>query len=210
LRRRFQWQAQQHRVPITQSRHPWNWRVFEGNPDVPKTHKPPDSADPRASSWKSRPLFISSTFADMHDERDYLRVHAFAELAERLRERRHYLETIDLRHGVETSSEEDLARREMKVLKVCLDEIKRSRPFFVGIIGDRYGTAMPLERLETAAGDAGLGADVAGCSVTELEILYGVLESTGQRSRLRRTREHRPAQPELVLHQGARLRLHAG
>jgi hypothetical protein len=37
--------------------------------------------------WKSRPLFISSTFLDMHAERDQLRVHVFLDLVERVRAR---------------------------------------------------------------------------------------------------------------------------
>jgi len=139
--------------------------------------------DPAFATWKSRPLFISSTFTDMQWERDYLRVHAFDVLAEQLKERRHYLETIDLRQGVDTAREEDEGEREMKVLKVCLDEIERSRPFFVGILGDRYGWTPPGERMDAAARAAGFPAEVAEKSVTELEILYGVLENEDQRSR---------------------------
>jgi len=46
--------------------------------------------------WRLRPVFISSTFRDMHAERDYLRNHVFQELEERLKERFHHLEPIDL------------------------------------------------------------------------------------------------------------------
>ena len=35
----------------------------------------------------------------------------------------------------------------MLVLKVCLDEIERSRPFLLVLLGDRYGTVMPEERI---------------------------------------------------------------
>ena len=135
------------------------------------------------TTWNTRPLFVSSTFADMHDERDYLRIHAFDVLAEQLKERRHYLEAIDLRQGLETTDERDETERELKVLRVCLDEIKRSRPFFVGLIGDRYGWMPPEERMAAAAQAAGFATEVAGKSVTELEILYGVLENPDQRQR---------------------------
>jgi hypothetical protein len=37
--------------------------------------------------WQSRPVFITSTFQDMHAERDFLREHVFPELEARLRER---------------------------------------------------------------------------------------------------------------------------
>lgn len=34
--------------------------------------------------WRNRPIFISSTFRNMHAERDHLRQWVFPELAERL------------------------------------------------------------------------------------------------------------------------------
>jgi len=138
-----------------------------------------------ALSWKARPIFISSTFRDMHAERDHLRSNGFLRLAELLRERCHNLDTIDLRQGVETASEADAAKREMQVLKVCLDEINRSKPFLVGLLGERYGHIPPADRITAAARDAGLpdSVDVDGKSVTELEILYAVLENKDQQKR---------------------------
>ena len=50
--------------------------------------------------WRARPVFITSTFRDMHSERDVLRTKVFPELEERLRARFHHLEPIDLRWGV--------------------------------------------------------------------------------------------------------------
>ncbi|NLD98036.1 MAG: DUF4062 domain-containing protein [Synergistaceae bacterium] len=137
--------------------------------------------------WKSRPVFISSTFRDMHAERDHLRDNAFLRLAERLRERAHYLDPVDLRQGVEVLSESEEAQREEHILKVCLDEIERSKPFLVVLLGDRYGWIPPPERMRFAASSAGLAetVDVEGRSVTELEILYGVLENKDQRKRSR-------------------------
>ena len=148
--------------------------------------KQQDPAGPAAALvWKARPIFVSSTFRDMHAERDFLREHGFKDMAERLRERCHYLDTIDLRQGVETGGGSDEAAREMLVLKVCLDEIERSKPFLVALLGDRYGWVPPAARIEAAARDAGMppSVDVAGKSVTELEILYGVLENREQRKR---------------------------
>lgn len=156
-----------------------DWNRAMTDSDIP----PVDPESPTGVTWNTRPLFVSSTFTDMHDERDELRIHTFAPLEERLRERRHYLETIDLRLGVETGGESDEAEREMKVLRVCLDEIKRSRPFFIGLIGDRYGWTPPAERMTAAARNAGFHAGVAGKSVTELEIIYGVLENPDQAAR---------------------------
>ena len=87
----------------------------------------------------------------MQAERDYLRDHVFPVLEERLRERYHHLEPIDLRWGVETVSLEKQRVKELLVLKVCLAEIERSRPFLIALIGGRYGWVPPQERLDAAA-----------------------------------------------------------
>src|SRR5215831_5548551 len=97
--------------------------------------------------WQSRPIFISSTFADMQAERDYLRTRIFPELEERLRARRHYLAWVDLRVGVATDAAADEPAREAEVLKQCLAEVKRCRPFLIVLLGDRYGWVPPADRL---------------------------------------------------------------
>ena len=134
-------------------------------------------------AWRSRPVFISSTFTDMQAERDYLRDHVIPELQERLRERRHHLEPIDLRWGVETVTIDEQQAKEMLVLKVCLDEIRRSRPFLIALVGDRYGWVPPEERMRAAVDEEGFRTDVEGKSVTALEIEYGVLDSADQKRR---------------------------
>ena len=136
-----------------------------------------------ASEWRSRPVFISSTFRDMHAERDYLARYVFSELEERLRARRHDLVPIDLRWGVETLSVDDERAKQLLVLKVCLAEIERSRPFFVGLLGDRYGWVPSPVRMQTAVQEAGFETDVAGTSITALEIEYGALAGPEQRRR---------------------------
>jgi tetratricopeptide (TPR) repeat protein len=132
--------------------------------------------------WQSRPIFISSTFVDMQAERDYLRTRVFPELEERLRARRYDLEWVDLRVGVATASERDERVRELHVLKVCLDEVRRCRPFLIVLLGDRYGWIPPQERIKAAAEEAreGFSAGVAGRSVTDLEIEFGVLSDPEQ------------------------------
>lgn len=130
-------------------------------------------------------MFVTSTFRDMHAERDYLRNHVFPALEERLRERFHHLEPIDLRWGVETSAADEQAERELLILKVCLADIERSRPFLIGLVGDRYGWVPPADRMRAAAEEARYIADVSGRSVTALEIEFGVLGKPGQRQRSR-------------------------
>ena len=128
-------------------------------------------------------MFISSTFTDMQAERDWLRDHVIPELEERLRERRHHLEPIDLRWGVETVTIDEQQAKELLVLKVCLDEIQRSRPFLIGLVGDRYGWVPPEDRMRAAVDEEGFRTDVEGKSVTALEIEFGVLDSADQKRR---------------------------
>ncbi len=87
--------------------------------------------------WRTFSVFISSTFADMQAERDYLKQIVFPKVEEELQKRRIKLEIVDLRWGVDTTSMKQESEREANVLKVCLEEIKRCRPFFIGLLGDR-------------------------------------------------------------------------
>ncbi|MCI0412649.1 DUF4062 domain-containing protein [bacterium] len=84
--------------------------------------------------WKNVRVFISSTFRDMHLERDHLVRFVFPELKERCRARRIHLIDVDLRWGVTEKDAQD-----GKALDICLDEIDTCRPYFIGILGHRYG-----------------------------------------------------------------------
>src|SRR5688500_19887707 len=132
-----------------------------------------DASPAPSSPWRVQAVFISSTFKDMHAERDHLRHHVFPTVAERLRARRCHVEPLELRIGVETVELADESQKELKVLRVCLAEIERCRPFFLVLLGDRYGWVPPADRVAAAVGEAGFGADVAGKSVTALEIEVG-------------------------------------
>ncbi|MFH1198539.1 MAG: DUF4062 domain-containing protein, partial [bacterium] len=134
-------------------------------------------------SWKAQPIFISSTFTDMMAERDILRDFVFKELDEKLADRRVRLEPIDLRWGVETTTEQEKEQKELMVLKVCLNEIDRCKPFFIGIIGDRYGWIPPEKRMKDAETEKGFESKIKNKSVTALEIEYGVLASKKQLKR---------------------------
>jgi tetratricopeptide (TPR) repeat protein len=130
--------------------------------------------------WVSRPVFISSTFTDMQAERNHLRDHVFPRLEEELRKRRHQFEPIDLRLGVDTVSLPDEQARELRVLTVCLDEIDRSRPFLLVLLGDRYGWVPAPERIQTAAWEKGYVGELAGKSVTALEIEFGLIKKDAE------------------------------
>jgi tetratricopeptide (TPR) repeat protein len=118
--------------------------------------------------------FISSTFRDFGEERDLLVKRVFPELRRRARARFVEVIGVDLRWGI---TEEESQRGE--TLPICLREIERSRPYFIGLLGERYGWTpeagqYPAELLER---QPWLAEHAGGKSVTELEILHGVLNS---------------------------------
>src|SRR5215467_5768701 len=128
------------------------------------------------ASWRTVSIFVTSTFRDMHGERDHLRGVVFPELAERLRQRLHHLEVVDLRWGVETASLKDEAAKDEEVLRVCLDEIERCRPFQIALIGERYGHVLPASSLTHVADRLGCAPDaLAETSITATEIEFGIL-----------------------------------
>src|SRR5450631_1370314 len=136
-----------------------------------------------ASRWKTIPIFISSTFRDMHAERDQLNRVVFPALEDKLRERRCRLEPIDLRVGVNPGASESEQEREQRILKVCLQEIDRSRPFLLVLLGDRYGWVPEEERIQSAVQEAGFQVSTTGRSVTSLEIEYGLLQKHPEQRR---------------------------
>ena len=79
-------------------------------------------------------VFVSSTFRDMQAERDELVLKIFPQLRRLCEERGVTWGEIDLRWGI---TEEQSQRGE--VLSICLEEIRRCRPYFIGLLGERYG-----------------------------------------------------------------------
>ena len=119
-------------------------------------------------------VFLSSTFRDFMEERDLLVKQVFPALRRRAQERGVEVVDVDLRWGI---TEEE--SQQGKVIGICLAEIERCRPYFIGMLGERYGwTPQPgdypdelfeREPLQWIRDHQG------GASVTELEILHGVL-----------------------------------
>jgi hypothetical protein len=70
----------------------------------------------------------------MHTERDHLVRFVFPELKEKCRQQRVHLIDVDLRWGVTEADAQD-----GKALDICLDEIDSCRPYFIGLLGHRYG-----------------------------------------------------------------------
>lgn len=119
-------------------------------------------------------VFISSTFQDMQDERDYLMKHTFPILRKLASERDVTLTELDLRWGI---TEEEA--KSGKVVEICLREIENSIPFFIGIIGNRYGWVP--EKKDLSENIIERFTDVNNylerhLSVTEMEMQFGVLQ----------------------------------
>ena len=118
-------------------------------------------------------VFVSSTFRDMQAERDELVKRVFPLLRRRCEERGVAWSEVDLRWGV---TDEQAA--EGAVLPICLAEIERTRPYFIGLLGQRYGW-VPDEIDPDLAARLGWLTEDLHRSVTELEILHGVLNNPG-------------------------------
>ena len=119
-------------------------------------------------------IFLSSTFRDFGEERDLLVRKVFPELRSRLKDRFVELVDVDLRWGITVEQAE-----RGEVLPICLAEIDRARPFFVGMLGERYGW-VPLADAyapDLVERQPWLDRHRGGKSVTELEILHGVLNN---------------------------------
>ncbi len=126
--------------------------------------KPTQPARPRAIR-----VFVSSTFRDMQAERDELVKRVFPQLRSLCEQRGVAWGEVDLRWGV---TDEQAA--EGQVLPICLAEIRRCRPYFIGLLGDRYGWVPGEIPAELVQQEPWL-AQHRDHSVTELEILHGVL-----------------------------------
>jgi|GEM_PF-4098928 len=92
----------------------------------------------------------------MQTERDHLVRIVFPELKERCRKKHVQLIDVDLRWGVTQADAEH-----GKALDICLDEIDTCRPYFLGLLGHRYGWIPPGQTH----------------SITAQEIYHGVLHA---------------------------------
>jgi preprotein translocase subunit SecA/nephrocystin-3 len=121
-------------------------------------------------------VFISSTFQDMQDERSELIRKTFPRLREMARERDVTLTEVDLRWGI-TKEESESG----KVMEICLREVENSIPFFIGIIGNRYGwIPAPKDISEIVKERFPKVPEYVErhLSATEIEMQFGVLART--------------------------------
>lgn len=122
-------------------------------------------------------VFISSTFADMNAERDAL-THVFPQIRELCEKRGVVFVPLDLRWGITES-----AAKQGRVLDTCMREIDQSRPFFIGLVGNRYGWVPTIRDIgdfdESLQGKYPWlhSALDQGMSITEMEMQYAALRN---------------------------------
>ena len=106
-------------------------------------------------------IFVSSTFRDMNFERDIINKKITPKINHMLMQYNQSIRVVDLRWGVDTSSLSEEAATEY-VLRKCNSYIDSCKPYIVVLLGDRYGWIPEKEKI----------------SVTHMEILHGVIESS--------------------------------
>lgn len=114
-------------------------------------------------------FFISSTFQDMHAERDMIQNIVQPAVNQKLNEQGEYVLFSDLRWGIDTMTDST----ERRILDSCFDEIDSCKPYFIVFIGGRYGW-IPSDDLLIPYKDRFGDVDIFDKSVTELEVLYAL------------------------------------
>lgn len=114
-------------------------------------------------------VFVSSTFRDMHAEREVLAKRVFPRLRKICDQRGIAWGDVDLRWGVT-----DEQKAEGLALPLCLDEIDRCT-CFIGILGERYGWVPETIPQDFTRNRPWL-VSKPDCSITEYEILHALAQ----------------------------------
>lgn len=128
--------------------------------------------DTTTQNWQTVYLFLSSTFNDMHAERDYLTKFVFPELREWCARRRLEFVDIDLRWGI---TDEDSTQNH-RTLAICLENVERCRPLFLALLGQRRGWVPAPNEVDPDLLQhyPDLAQQIGLRSITELEIWKAV------------------------------------
>lgn len=127
---------------------------------------------------KTISFFISSTFRDMDFERDCLNNIVAPKLQEYYLRYGYSVRFFDLRWGVTANDKEQVEEREKKILRTCFDAIDDCQPFFIALLGHRYGW-IPNKNIYLSSGklqEVFKQIEIDSPSVTAMEIAYGIFE----------------------------------
>ncbi|MEN8221297.1 MAG: tetratricopeptide repeat protein, partial [Pseudomonadota bacterium] len=119
-------------------------------------------------------IFISFVFRDMFNEREILTQQVFPKIRRCCFERGIGFTEIDLHWGTEQFNPS-------LVVPLCFQQIDNCQPFFIGLLGEDYGSTIPPEQIETICRDYPWIKQ--GClerSNTELEITYALFERSAE------------------------------
>lgn len=146
-----------------------------------------------SNSQRDVRVFVSSTFRDMHAERDHLVTVVFPELRERVERLGLSFYDVDLRWGVPELGVDGESANSWEYCKQWIDRVE---PFFVCILGERYGWIPPAKDIR----DLTDRTRYSGLSVTEMEIRHAVLSGLLRRRSFfyfRRTQVPKDVDPAL-------------
>lgn len=134
------------------------------------------------ATWRTVRVFISSTFCDTDAERDHLVAVVFPELRERTERLGLEFFDVGLRWGVPA---EDLNGETANSWEYRRQWIDRVEPFFVFILGQRYGWVREPQQFR---GDVdGQRQEQEARSITDLEVRHAVLDNRRSYFSLRAT-----------------------
>jgi len=119
-------------------------------------------------------IFISSTFRDMIAERDELMTRIFPYIRKECENHDIAFSEVDLRWGIPKE-------KTGEALKICLKFIDECRPYFIGMLGERYGW-VDESFSESIIKDYPWIKDHSEHSITELEIIHGVLNNPSMKN----------------------------
>jgi hypothetical protein len=130
---------------------------------IPTEHAVPSSA----GRDRAVRVFVSSTFRDRVEDRNALMAQVWPALRKLCREWSVEFVEVDLRWGIT----EEISQR-AETLRHCPAEIKRCRPYFIGLLGERNGWVPGPDSYTEALlqEEHWLEQEIARHGVTELEI----------------------------------------
>lgn len=111
-----------------------------------KLHMTDNNSINKIEAFRNVRVFVSSTFNNMMEERDYLARQTFPAIKSLAHHKDITFQAIDLRWGI--TEEESHAKG---VVKACLDEIDRSNPFLLALLAtDMAGLPTSMILVHTA------------------------------------------------------------
>lgn len=145
--------------------------AYQSNTQMTDTPSENTIQNRESGPWKTVRLFISSTFTDMHAERDYLIKKIIPRLREKCATRRLHLIEVDLRWGI---TEEE--SQSGSTMQLCLSEVYNSQ-IFVSMLGARYGWVPSTNQVPD---DVKVRYEWKnGYSITAMEVYHGALKHAG-------------------------------